>query len=155
MSQVTIEAIEAKQAELAALIASFKATPMPPSPPARISISADITLDAGERYAGVILGDDGQVSHHLVLLPSQAEELAWDDALEWAERAGGALPTRREQSLLFANLKAEFEGAWYWSSEPHATDGSYAWYQTFGYGYQDIYHKSYEGRCRAVRRIPA
>jgi hypothetical protein len=155
MSQVTIEAIEAKQAELAALIASFKSTPMPPPPPVHITISADITLAAGERYAGVILGEDGQVSHHLVLLPGQAEELAWDDALEWAERAGGALPTRREQSLLFANLKGEFEGAWYWSSEPHATDGSYAWIQGFDDGSQSSGHKSYEGRCRAVRRIPA
>ena len=61
---------------------------------------------------------------------------------------------RREQSLLYANLKSEFEEAWYWSCEEHASDGSYAWGQSFYFGSQSITHKSYEGRARAVRRLP-
>ena len=43
---------------------------------------------------------------------------------------------------------------WYWSSTQHASSPSYAWVQYFYYGYQDDNHKSYEGRARAVRRLP-
>ena len=67
-------------------------------------------LKAGELYAGIILGKDGQPDHHLILLPGEpAKRLSWDRAVKWATKNGGELPTRREQSLLFANLKEEFE----------------------------------------------
>ena len=148
---LTLEAIEAKQAELAKMIAQFKTTPAP----TRVAFSAELALAAGERYAGIILGDGGTISHHLVLLPGEAEDIAWQDAVQWAEQAGGELPSRREQALLFANAKSEFTAAWYWSAESHEGDGSYAWGQHFNYGNHYGSHKSYEGRCRAVRRIPA
>ena len=114
-----------------------------------------IELQPGERYAGLILDADGTPSYHLVLLPGEGEELEWRDAKDWATKAGGELPTRREQSLLFANLKSEFQSAWYWSSEEHESDGSYAWNQNFDNGGQDGLHESYEGRARAVRRLTA
>jgi hypothetical protein len=90
-----------------------------------------------------------------VLLPARGEKLTWDQAVEFASNAGGELPTRREQSLLFANLKQHFEATWYWSAEVYESDGSYAWYQGFGYGTQDDDRKSSEGRAVAVRRLPA
>jgi hypothetical protein len=108
----------------------------------------------GGLYAGISRGVDGQPDTHLVLLPGSAEDVTWDQAKEFAAAAGGELPTRNEQALLFANLKDQFEEDWYWSGTQHASSPSYAWYQTFGNGYQDLSLKSYEGRARAVRRLP-
>ena len=110
-------------------------------------------LKPGEHYAGLILGKDGAPDHHLVLLPDAAEKLTWTQAKAWAKKAGGELPNRREQSLLFANLKEQFEGAWYWSSEAPASDESGAWSQHFHYGDQSWYVKGSKLRARAVRRI--
>ena len=84
----------------------------------------------------------------------RAEEVTWDQAVAFAADAGGELPTRREQALLFANLKDQFEEDWYWSGEQHASSPSDAWIQTFNFGGQDTGHESYEGRARAVRRLP-
>ncbi|MCY0854286.1 DUF1566 domain-containing protein [Cupriavidus sp. D39] len=110
-------------------------------------------LAAGELYAGLILGKDGAPDHHLILLPDSAEDVTWEQAKEWAAAAGGELPTRREQSLLFANLKEEFESAWYWSGEQYAGPSNYAWLQNFSVGAQYYGRKSYEFRARAVRRL--
>ena len=116
--------------------------------------AAEIMLAAGEHYAGVVLGSDGRISHHLIVLPGQADNVDWDSARAWASAAGGELPTRQEQALLYANLKSEFDGAWYWSAEPHEMEGSYAWLQYFYGGFQSTGLKSYEGRARAVRTVP-
>ena len=110
-------------------------------------------LKEGERYAGLILGEDGESDYHLFLRPGEAENTKWSDAMEWAKSNGGELPSRREQALLFANLKKEFKSAWYWSGEQHASDSDYAWVQTFASGSQNGYHKSNEFRARAVRRL--
>ena len=47
-----------------------------------------------------------------------------------------------------------FEPEWYWSSTQHASYSSNAWSQDFGDGDQGHYDKYYEGRARAVRRLP-
>ena len=114
--------------------------------------AASIELAAGEIYAGLVLDDDGKPSHHLVLLPGDAKNVTWQAAIDWAATVGGELPTRREQSLLFANAKQHIEPAWYWSAESHS-NASYAWGQSFSNGDQYGYRKSYEERARAVRRI--
>ncbi|MGO4308240.1 hypothetical protein, partial [Cupriavidus sp. RAF12] len=72
-------------------------------------------LRAGELYAGLILGKDGEPGYHLILLPGEMEDKKWEQAKEWASSVGGELPTRREQSLLYANLGEEFKHEWYWS----------------------------------------
>lgn len=110
-------------------------------------------LKPSELYAGILLGKDGEPDRHLILLPGEAESLTWAKAKEWAKKAGGALPTRREQSLLFANLKEAFQPRWYWSGEQHADDDAYAWVQDFGNGNQSNHHESNECRVRAVRSI--
>ena len=110
-------------------------------------------LRPGEIYAGLILGKEGQLDYHLILLTESAIRLIWLGALAWAVSIGGDLPTRREQSLLFANCKEEFEGYFYWSNEQHAHFSGYAWMQNFAYGNQYHYHKSDECRAKAVRRV--
>ena len=111
-------------------------------------------LKDGELYAGLILGLNDDPDYHLVLLPSRDNKtFTWDKAMEAAKESGGDLPTRREQSLLYANLKAEFKPTWHWSSEQYAADPSSAWGHYFNGGNQYGSHKSYEGRARAVRRL--
>jgi len=117
--------------------------------------AAQITLVDGELYAGLILNEDGTPGHHLVLLPGDHEDTEWNAAVEWAKSINGELPTRREQSLLFANCKQHFEEDWYWSGELYASDASFAWCQYFSYGYQSYgVPINYQCRARAVRRLP-
>lgn len=108
-------------------------------------------LKEGEVYAGLILGQNDEPDHHLILLPGQASDIDWKSAGTWAKQQGGELPTRREQALLFANCKAEFEPRYYWSCEK--LDASYAWLQYFGLGYQNSFHIDFQFRARAVRRL--
>jgi hypothetical protein len=119
------------------------------------TMSQTITLPAlqeGERYAGLILDEDGAPTHHLILLPGD-ESLTFDAATEWAASIGGVLPSRNEQALLYANCKDQFQRDWYWSGEQHAADSYSAWGQVFGSGGQSSYGKCYEGHARAVRRL--
>jgi hypothetical protein len=111
-------------------------------------------LKDGEIYAGLILGEEGQPDYHLALLPAKPENrLNWSNALAWAASVGGDLPTRNEQSLLFANCKVHFVANWYWSNAQDAANPGYAWVQHFNDGGQDHEPKSHECRARAVRRI--
>ena len=111
------------------------------------------TLAEGETYAGLILNEDGSPSHHLILLPGD-KSLTWEKAKAFAEKAGGELPTRQEQALLFANCKKQFKADWYWSGEAYASASGYAWCQTFGTGSQTSRYISFQLRARAVRRLP-
>ena len=106
---------------------------------------------AGGIYAGIIRGVDGAPDQHLVLLPGEGVNVDWENAGVFATAAGGELPTRAEQALLFANLKDQFKPSWYWSCEQAGP--STAWGQYFGTGSQHYYDRSYEGRARAVRRL--
>lgn len=156
MPPITIEDVKAEQARLAALIEQLQANAAQPAIRVYTVREATIELKPGEHYAGLVLDADGAASHHLVLLPGEGEDLAWQDAKDWATAAGGELPTRQEQALLYANLKGQFKPTWYWSAEAYSDDGSYAWTQGFSNGYQSYYlRKSYEGQARAVRRFAA
>jgi hypothetical protein len=153
MTAVTIELIQAKQTELAALIEQLQATPMQVSTTIYIE-EETFDLAPGEHYAGAVLDANGQHMHHLVLMAAKPEsDLTWKAALEWAEEVGGALPTRQEQALLFANCKPHLTPSWHWSCEEHETEASYAWPCTFHDAKQYGFHKSYEGSAVAVRRI--
>lgn len=110
-------------------------------------------LRDGESYAGILLGQNGEPDAHIILLPGDADPLTWPKAKEWAKKQGGELPTRREQALLFANLKGEFKPNWYWSSQQHETNDQYAWVQGFDGGGQYRDRKDSYGRARAVRRL--
>jgi hypothetical protein len=153
MTTITLDDVVAEQRRLAALIETLQAG----AGPTKMIIVPEtaIELRAGEHYAGLVLKADGTPGHHVVLLPGEGEDLEWEEAKAWAIEAGGELPTRQEQALLYANLKAQFQPAWYWSSEPHETNSSYAWYQLFYDGSQVNYYKDYPCRARAVRRVAA
>ena len=109
-------------------------------------------LFAGGIYAGISRGVDGAPDQHLVLLPGESVDVDWESAGAFATSIDGDLPTRAEQALLYANLKDQFEPRWYWSSEQAGP--SLAWLQDFYGGSQDNYYRSFEGRARAVRRLP-
>ena len=47
-----------------------------------------------------------------------------------------------------------FDPAWYWSSTQYASDGAYAWSQSFTNGTQGDLPKSHQFGARAVRRSP-
>jgi hypothetical protein len=111
-------------------------------------------LREGECYAGLILGKNGTPDYHLILLPGDAADVSWPAARDWATQDGGELPTRRELSLLFANLREQFERGWYWSSEHHETRAQLVWGQNFASGIQTVYGRPYRGHARAVRRVP-
>ncbi len=154
MTTITLESIKAEHAKLADLIAAFEKQ----KEPAELFFpEVTISLAPGERYAGIITGKDGEPSYHLVLLPGQAEDITWDKAMEWAAKQGGeyvaSLPTRREQALLYANLKDEFEERDYWSCEAHKSESGWAWYQTFTNCTQVYCTRKRELRARAVRRL--
>ncbi|PVX61284.1 DUF1566 domain-containing protein [Paraburkholderia unamae] len=153
----TLEAIEAAHSKLVddharigAMIDEFKKQ----SQATEYRIEAvTIPLAAGERFAGGILNEDGTLSHYLILLPGQADDVDWNAAREWAAQQDGDLPTRREQSLLFANLKHEFEERYYWSGEQHEENAGWAWCQLFYHGHQYYDAHDDELRARAVRRF--
>ncbi len=149
MSTVTINEVIAKQAELTKMIEALqRATPLSYGIP-----EAVIEMNPGERYAGIVLDEAGEPGHHLILLPGEAEDISWEDAKKWAADQGGELPNRQEQAILYANLKSHFSPNWYWSSQAHETESSWAWYQLFYNGYQSYDRKYDELRARAVRRL--
>src|SRR5574343_592718 len=151
---ITLESIKAEHAKIGDLIAAFEKQQ---ETAALFFPEVTITIAPGEHYAGLIVGKDVEPSYHLVLLPGQADDITWEKAMAWASKQGGehvaSLPTRREQSLLFANFKEEFEKRAYWSCEAHESDSSWAWCQGFGYGLQGNFNRTYELRARAVRRL--
>jgi len=148
---ITLEKIKEEHSKLAEMIAAFeaqaKASRLVSFP------SVEIELKEGEHYAGVITGKNGEPSYHVILLPGQATDINWKDAQDWAKKSGGELPTRREQSLLFANLKEQFEERYYWSSEAYASGSVYAWVQYFYNGGQGYSSVGTNYRARAVRRL--
>lgn len=118
--------------------------------------AAAIELHPGERYAGQVLNEAGQIKHHLVLLPARPERrLSWKDAMAWAKGIGAQLPDRQEQALLYANCKQHLQPAWHWSCQEDEEDASYAWDCNFGNGNQSYYGtlKSFGGSAVAVRRL--
>lgn len=111
------------------------------------------TLGEGEQYAGLILGKEGEADYHLVLIGGEVAQAGWAGAMSWARELGGELPSRRELSLLIANLKEQFEREWYWSREPQAGHPHLVWGQNFASGIQTVYGRAFRGHARAVRRV--
>lgn len=108
-------------------------------------------LKDGEKYAGISLDENGQPNEHVILLPGDVVDMTWDQAMEWADKKGGDLPTHQEMGLLFANLKGKFEKSWYWSSTQYLTDTALC--HDFDVGIHGFVHKDIQGRARAVRRL--
>ena len=154
MSAITLEAVKARQAELAQMIEQLTDAAAARKPTRLLLPEVQIELQPGERYAGPLLDADGQVQHHLVLMPQRPDDkLNWQAAMGWAESVGGTLPTRQEQALLYANCKRHLAPVWHWSCETYENGASYAWNCDFFNGSQVYDLKSYEGGAVAVRRV--
>jgi hypothetical protein len=110
-------------------------------------------LQEGETYIGATINADG-TGHHTILLPGDNDDATWQAQMGWAKSIGGDLPTRIEQAMLYDKHKDEFQSDWYWSNTQPASDSDYAWLQHFSDGLQHCYHKGYDFRARAVRRLP-
>ena len=114
----------------------------------------EVTLPAlgeGELHAFSIVKSDGSVEH-VILLPGDNDDASWSAQMEWAKSIGGDLPDRAELALLYKYLPEQFQKSWYWSNTQHSGYSTYAWFQLFGNGNQDYYHKDTKLRARAVRR---
>lgn len=120
--------------------------------PAAITSITLPKLAKGELWAGIVLNAKGAPAHHLILLPGELESGDWKTSIEWAKKQGGELPTRQEQSILFGNLRSQFQSRTYWSGAQYAGSSGDAWCQSFYYGGQYGYHKDDTLRARAVRR---
>lgn len=105
---------------------------------------------------GVMAGENGQPDYLLLDLGVEPEnDVTWKQAIDWAKSVGGELPTRREQSMLFANRReGQYRPRWYWSCEQHAGEPDWAWFQLFDGGNQNCTRKVFHLRARAVRRVP-
>lgn len=113
------------------------------------------SIEANFFNAGLVMNKDGTPSHWLLLdTEHHASDAAHGDQMEWAKSLGLDLPTRQEQSLLFANAKQFFDDTWYWSNETHTTNAGWAWFQGFSNGTQHFSSEHYTLRARAVRRLP-
>ena len=111
-----------------------------------------IILHKGEKLIGSYAGPDGKTTV-AILLPGEKKNVAWKDALSWAKDQGGDLPNRVEALLLFQHHRGEFQREVYWTNEQPAEVSSYAWGQSFGDGFQDVWLQGYKDVARAVRRV--
>jgi hypothetical protein len=109
-------------------------------------------LDKGEVWLGGIILPD-HTTRHTILLPGEHKGLDFDAAQVWCAEQGGSAPECIEQALAFKFHQQEFRPVAYWSCEQSARLSSWAWFQHFDYGDQDIDNKSSKLAVRAVRRV--
>ncbi len=152
MENITLEQLKTDYAALGEKIVTFEQRLKYPDE--FIITGRIIKLNPGEQYAGTIFMQSDPY-YDLILLPGDKDDGNWQDAMAWAKEQGGELPTRSEQSMLFANLKDEFKAGWYWSNETPASHEGSAWCQGFSSGSQSWTSKRASSiRARAVRRVP-
>jgi len=111
-------------------------------------------LNDGEHSAGLVVGEGGESSYYLILLPSMLEKnTPWKAGLAWAKSQGGDLPTPKEQTILFAKLRDQFAEMWYWSNMPHGDNKYWAFIQHFKSMEQYAADKVDAYAARAIRRL--
>jgi hypothetical protein len=110
-------------------------------------------LKKGERWAGIVLKENGRPDYHLIKLPGQVDKANFETALAYAKKQGGEAPTLRDLALMRTNLRAEFKDARYWSGEESRYDSVWAWLQGFASGLQHGFNKVHEVCAVAVRRV--
>lgn len=155
---------KATQQKAATTAKSSKTVVHKPTPSATASAASLAPLRLGEiwagqggRYMGHMFADDGRECL-LVLHVTVFDDVKYSDAIKRAKAATAdghkdfSAPSRREARLLYIN-GAKWLAGLLWTSEPCADGSSYAWYQSFGYGYQYGSHKDDKLRGCAVRRV--
>lgn len=109
-------------------------------------------LAAGETYVATLIDAAEGKGYHLIILPGDNDSAPWAEQMAWAKSTGGELPTRVEQSLIYAKHKDLFHDEVYWSCTENGA--GYAWVQSFNDGNQDYDHNDFDYRAVAVRRLP-
>lgn len=94
---------------------------------------------------------EGADSLHDGLANTQAMAAAGSALAKAVLAAGAYIPARIEALQLFAALKDQLAGGAAWTSTQYSAHT--AWYQTFGYGGQNVYSKDSGLRAVAVRRL--
>jgi len=110
---------------------------------------------AGGLFAGIVRGVTDGPDYALVLLPDEPkDQLTWKKANEWAASVGGALPSREEGYVLWANARDHVKNKdWHWLATQYAGGSGSAWIQAFTSGGQGTGHKGNRLCARAVRRL--
>ena len=113
-------------------------------------------MNAGEVYAGVILGDANHSDYHLILLSGEHRVgMLHKEATAWAASIGGHLPSAHDASLLSTNAYHAFLPGDYWTSDV-SEDGKIAISQGF---MQDEQRENSTDHTRlmacSVRRVEA
>ena len=112
---------------------------------------------------GIMAGQDGKPDYLLISAEKKHHHAAagFTDMQEYPKtltvdgHKDFSMPTRKEQRVQFANAKpGQFDAEWYWSCEQFALDSAYAWFQHFGTGSQNYWHKDNQFRGCVARRIP-
>lgn len=111
-------------------------------------------LAEGEIYLAGFVDANGDVSH-TILLAGDNDGATWQEQMEWARSIGGDLPTRAELVMAYEKHRDRFQKTAYWSNAPDDDPGfsGWAWFQTFGGGYQSSLLQYGQFRARAVRRL--
>lgn len=108
----------------------------------------------GGTFMGIVRGENGGRDQPVIDLGEAPTRMNFAAAQKWATEKGGRLPTRREQSLMFANRAGgQYQSAYYWSCEQYEGGADCAWFQNFGDGTQGYGHKGHECHVRAVRLV--
>lgn len=107
----------------------------------------------GERYCGLILGENGEPDYHLFEMFCSDETMTWQQAADLAKARGGKLADRQEGRLLAANARIKNKEGAFWLKEPRVEYSDSAWCQFFYDGHQGCYYEDGKLACRAVRRV--
>ncbi|MGN6589329.1 MAG: hypothetical protein ACTHKE_03455 [Sphingomicrobium sp.] len=111
-------------------------------------------LAEGEIYLRGFVNANGDVEH-TILLPGDNEAATWQEQMDWAKSISGDLPTRAELVIAYEQHRDQFKETAYWSNTPDTDPGysGWAWFQHFGFGYQNFSLQLTRFPARAVRRL--
>ncbi|MDE3023779.1 MAG: DUF1566 domain-containing protein [Pseudomonadota bacterium] len=110
--------------------------------------------DTDEVYLCGLILPTGALQHTIVV-PGDAEPDSWDHQMQWAHDDGFDLLNRIEHAFAWEKARGLFDPVEYWSNTPNDNPDhrGAAWYQHFGYGFQENADKNcklYARRCRRV-----
>ena len=115
--------------------------------------------EQGGIYAGIVAGEPNDFH---IFVSDKETKGTFDECLAFVEQlnkekdsgfSDWTLPSRAEQSLQFANLRAIFNEHYYWSREEFAGNSDYEWSILFYDGSRYYFPKDSALCARAVRRV--
>jgi hypothetical protein len=107
----------------------------------------------GARIEGALSDVDG-MANTKAMAAAGSEVAKRALAVEYQGHKDYYIASRNEARIAYASGLKQWGTGWLWTSTQCAGFSDWAWYQYFGYGYQDNDHKSYEAPVLLVRRVP-